>query len=95
MTETATDIAQSVRRGELTAVQAVRDALTRIADRDPAIGAFQVVRTDRALAEAAVVDASPERASMPLAGVPVAVKDNVPVAGEPMRIGSLATDPAP
>ncbi|MGZ4595533.1 MAG: amidase [Actinomycetes bacterium] len=95
MTETATDIAQSVRRGELTAVQAVRDALTRIADRDPAIGAFQVVRTDRALAEAAVVDASPERASMPLAGVPIAVKDNVPVAGEPMRIGSLATDPAP
>jgi hypothetical protein len=36
------------------------------------------------------VDARADRADLPLAGVPVAVKDTVPVAGEPMRLGSAA-----
>jgi amidase len=92
---TAVETARAVRRGEQTAVAAVTAALERIAERDTGLGAFQLVRAERALAEAAVVDASARRDSLPLAGVPVAVKDNVPVAGEPMRLGSAATDPAP
>ncbi len=95
MTPTGAEAADAVRRGDLTAVAAVEAALDRIADRDVAIGAFQVVRAERALAEAARIDADPDRAELPLAGVPIAVKDNVPVAGEPMRIGSAATDPTP
>jgi amidase len=70
-------------------------SLDHIAEHDATIGAFQVVRAERARAEAARVDADPGRGSLPLAGVPVATKDNVPVAGEPMRIGSAATDPTP
>jgi amidase len=52
------------------------------------------VLTAKALAEAEAIDARPDRADLPLAGVPVAVKDNVAVAGEPTLEGSLATSTA-
>ena len=58
-----------------------------------AIGAFQVVRAEAALREADAVDQRTDRFSLPLAGVPIAIKDNVPVSGEPMRIGSAGSDP--
>ena len=92
---TATGVAGDVRAGRRTAVDAVADSLTRIRDYDDDVAAFQVVRRERALAEAADVDVRADRAHLPLAGVPVAIKDNVPVAGEPMRVGSAATDDAP
>lgn len=46
------------------------------------------------LAEAAAVDARADRAE-PLAGVSVAIKDNVDVAGYPTRHGSAATSGQP
>jgi amidase len=95
VTPTAAETADAVRRGALSAVAAVEAALDRIGEHDATIGAFQVVRAERARAEAARIDADPDRGSLPLAGVPIAIKDNVPVAGEPMRIGSAATDPTP
>jgi amidase len=95
VTPTAAETAAAVRRGDLTAVAAVEAALDRIAAHDPVIGAFQVVRDERSREESARIDADPQRDSLPLAGVPIAVKDNVPVSGEPMRIGSAATDPTP
>jgi amidase len=88
---TATAIAAAVRAGELTARAATVDALASIAERDADIGAFQVVRTEAALADADAVDGYERRADLPMAGVPIAIKDNVPVRGEPMRTGSLAT----
>src|ERR1700712_3044669 len=78
----ATELAARVRSGELSAVDVVRAHLAHLADVEARIGAFRVVRADAALAEAAAVDAAPDRAELPLAGVPVAVKDNVAVAGE-------------
>ncbi len=78
----ATELAARVRRGELTAVEVVRAHLAHIDAVEARIGAYRVVRHDAALAEAAEVDARPDRARLPLAGVPVAVKDNVAVAGE-------------
>ena len=92
---TAASIATDVREGRRTAVEAVEGSLRRIRERDDDIAAFQVVRGERALAEAAAVDARADRASLPLAGVPLAIKDNVPVAGEPMRVGSAATSAEP
>src|SRR5581483_9061193 len=92
---TATEIAQDVRAGRRTARQETEDALARIEAADGGLGAYQEVRVFAALREADEVDARPDRSGLPLAGVPVAIKDNVPVAGEPMRIGSTATDPAP
>jgi amidase len=91
---TATGIAEAVRSGRTTAVQATREALDRIGARDGDLGAFQVVRAVAALTHAAAVDGSPKE-HLPLAGVPLAIKDNVPVEGEPMRVGSAATPAHP
>ena len=82
---TAAEIAADVRAGRARAVEVVGEHLDRIGEVDPGLGAFQLVRAESALAEAAVVDARADRPGLPLAGVPVAVKDNVPVTGEPMR----------
>jgi amidase len=93
--ESAAAIAADVRAGTTTARAAVESALARIAARDAEIGAFQVVRTEAALREADAVDQRADRFSLALAGVPIAIKDNVPVSGEPMRIGSAGSDPTP
>ena len=93
--DTVTAIATAVRAGDLTARAATEAALARIADRDSAIGAFQVVRSEAALREADAVDQRADRFSLPLAGVPIAIKDNIAVSGEPMRNGSAATDMTP
>ncbi|MGY1624319.1 amidase [Geodermatophilus sp. SYSU D00965] len=86
----ATELAARVRAGELTAVDVVRAHLAHLDEVEPRVGAFRVVRREAALAEAAAVDAAPGRAALPLAGVPIAVKDNVAVAGEACTDGSPA-----
>ncbi len=93
MTHTAVELAAAVRAGTLTAVEATRAALQRMTADE--VGAFQVVRADKALAEAAGMDARSDLKTLPLAGVPVAIKDNIPVAGEPLRDGSAATSDRP
>jgi len=92
---TATAIAAAVRDGSQSATAAVTESLNRIAARDPEVRAFVIVRREKALAEAAEVDRRPDRATLPLAGVPVAVKDNIAVTGEPLRNGSRATSSGP
>ena len=94
---TATRIAEGVRSGALDPEAVVADSLARIGRHDEVLSAFASVRTEAALGEARElarrVAAGGEH--LPLAGVPVAVKDVVPVAGEVMRAGSRATDRAP
>ncbi|CAM3058110.1 amidase family protein [Prescottella defluvii] len=92
---TAVSIAARVRSGALSPVAVVEDALRRIGERDPRINAFVRVMRDRALAQARDLAQRPDLSDLPLAGVPVAIKDNVEVEGEPMRDGSVATDPRP
>ena len=91
----ATAIADDVRSGRRTAVETVTEHLDRIAEIEPRLNAFHAVRREAALAEAAEVDASPSRSDLPLAGVPVAMKDNTAVAGEHVRNGSEATSDRP
>src|SRR5919107_4986485 len=86
----ATELAARVRSGELTAVEVVRAHLAHLDAVEPRISAFRVVRREAALAEAHAVDTALTRFAMPLAGVPVAVKDNVDVAGEACTDGSPA-----
>ncbi len=95
MESTAVELAAAVRGGTADPVQLVTEALARIAAHDGNLGAFQVVRAEAALAEAAEIAGRADLADLPLAGVPIAIKDNVPVQGEPMRDGSSATSAEP
>lgn len=91
----ALEMARLVQTGQVSPVELVRTHLDRIAARDPEIRAFQVVCRDEALAEATALAGRSDLADLPLAGVPVAIKDNVAVAGLPTRLGSAATSDAP
>jgi amidase len=86
----AGEIARLVRSGEVTAVDVVRAHLAHIDAVDARVGAFRVLRREAALAEARAVDTALTRFALPLAGVPIAVKDNVAVAGEVCTDGSPA-----
>ncbi|MEV6343543.1 amidase family protein [Actinoplanes sp. NPDC051851] len=85
---TAKQIARAVRRGDASATQVVADHLEQIGISDEALGAFRVVRGGEAITEAEKVDDQEDLANLPLAGVPVAVKENTPVAGLPTWHGS-------
>lgn len=87
----AEQIAAGVRAGDVSAHDVAAEHLDRIGRLNPELGAFVRVRAAPALSEAQQVDARPDRGQLPLAGVPVAIKDNLPVAGEPMRRGSAAS----
>ena len=75
--QTAVAIRDRVQRGEESAVDACARALAAIKTHNPVLNAFNTVIEDRALTRAAEIDAHPLRSTMPLAGVPVAVKDNL------------------
>ncbi len=91
----ATELAHAVRTGEVTAVDVVREHLDHLAEVEHRLEAFVSVRRRSALEDAEAVDARDDRDSLPLAGVPVAIKDVMDVAGEPTRFGSAATSTTP
>ncbi|MDF1700609.1 MAG: Asp-tRNA(Asn)/Glu-tRNA(Gln) amidotransferase subunit GatA [Planctomycetota bacterium] len=74
----------------LTAVELVQTALLRIELLDPGLNAFLCVTGELGLAQAAAVDAKVQAGEDPgpLAGVPLAVKDNLAVPGAPMTCAS-------
>ncbi|MGW2699952.1 amidase [Streptomyces sp. NPDC001340] len=92
---TAAEIAAAVRAKEVTPREVVAEHLARIERLDGRIGAFRKVRAEAALAEADAVASRADLAELPLAGVPVAVKDNLAVRGESHRDGSAATPDTP
>jgi aspartyl-tRNA(Asn)/glutamyl-tRNA(Gln) amidotransferase subunit A len=83
LTRTARDLRQDIASGSVSAVEVCRATLERIATANPALNAFNHVAADRALERAASIDrlrASGSRLG-PLAGVPIALKDNMCVRG--------------
>ena len=80
---TAAEVAAGVRAGDFTATEVARAALDAVDRRDPEVQAFLEVSADLALAAAARTDeriAAGEEVG-PLAGVPVAFKDNMHLIG--------------
>ncbi|MFF4272937.1 amidase [Streptomyces sp. NPDC001536] len=92
---TAAEIAAAVQEKRTTPREVVAEHLARIERLDGRVGAFRTVRAEAALAEADEVGARADLADLPLAGVPIAVKDNLAVRGESKRIGSAATPDTP
>ncbi|WP_433858914.1 amidase [Streptomyces kronopolitis] len=86
--------ARALAEGRVTSTALVRRALERIAATQGTVNAFRRVRGEAAQAEAAEADrrlAAGER--LPLLGVPVAVKDDTDVAGEPTAFGCAGEFP--
>ncbi len=87
--------AAMVRAGAVSSRELVELYLERIERIDPQLNSYSVVLAERALAEADQADsrhaAGDER---PLLGIPVAIKDNVDVAGEVTTNGTAAHGPA-
>ena len=82
--------AELVRRGELSPRELVETALERIERLDPEINAFRAVFAEQALSEADATTSRPTSADRPLLGVPIAVKDDTPLAGVARVRGSHA-----
>ncbi|MFF4144121.1 amidase [Streptomyces sp. NPDC001698] len=91
----AAEIAAAVRERRATPREVVAEHLARIERLDGRVGAFRTVRAEAAFEEADEVAARGDLAGLPLAGVPVAVKDNLVVRGESSRVGSAATSDTP
>lgn len=88
MPDTLSDIALAVAAGRLTAVESSAAALARIAEKR-SLNAVVSIDADRTLVEAAEVDRRVARGeSLPLAGVPIAVKDLIWVEGRRITQGS-------
>jgi aspartyl-tRNA(Asn)/glutamyl-tRNA(Gln) amidotransferase subunit A len=75
----AAELASAVRRGELSAESLVERSLSAIEERESELHAFNLVLNESARARAAEIDTRVRRGEHlgPLAGVPVAVKDNI------------------
>ena len=88
----AIDQARLVRGGEISPVELVDNALQRIDDVNPALNCFCFVWDDLARKDArAAADAVSSGASLgPLHGVPIALKDTTPTAGQRTTLGSYA-----
>ena len=83
--------AEMLRAGEVTSRELTELYLQRIERLDPQLNAFRLVMAERALAEADQADARRRSdGERPLLGVPIAVKDNVDVAGETTTHGTNA-----
>ncbi|MER7563648.1 amidase [Streptomyces sp. NPDC097941] len=89
------ETARALADGTITSRELVEQTLARIESSQGSLNAFRIVRTRAALAEAEAADTQlAAGVRKPLLGVPVAVKDDMDVAGEPTAFGCQGEFPA-
>jgi amidase len=80
----AVTIARAVQRGDTSATEVMVQHLDHVRVADRVLDLLRVLRAGAALAEADRVDDQPDLGNLPLAGVPVVVGEDMPVAGSPL-----------
>ena len=80
---TATTLRNEIAAGRVSAVEVCRAALDRIGTVNGSLNAFNLIAGERAMARAQEIDRrrAAGESSGPLAGVPIAIKDNIDVRG--------------
>ena len=93
----AAELAWAYRAGTLSPVEVAQAVLDHMARWEPALCATYLLRPELTLAQARASEAR-WRAGQPLSaldGVPMTLKDNIATAGDPMPLGTAATDLSP
>ncbi len=93
----AVALLDAYRRRALSPLEAMHDVLARVAAFEPHIHATYLLEPERALAQARASEARWQRGEPigPLDGVPATVKDNIATKGEPVPLGTAASDLTP
>ncbi|MCX7964740.1 MAG: Asp-tRNA(Asn)/Glu-tRNA(Gln) amidotransferase subunit GatA [Candidatus Sumerlaea chitinivorans] len=88
--KTAHELSDLLRKGEISSVELTRSVLSRISEVEPQIQAYISVTGDIALEMAKAADEALRRgeAVSPLAGIPIAIKDNMCTKGVPTTCAS-------
>ena len=93
----AAELAGAYRAGTLSPVEVAQAVLDHMARWEPALCATYLLRPELTLVQARASEAR-WRAGQPLSaldGVPMTLKDNIATAGDPMPLGTAATDLSP
>ena len=87
---TALELGEAIKKGETTAVEAAESCFARMKEMEPEVHAFINLDEERAMDQAKKVQKEIEEGKLagPLAGVPVAVKDNICTKGLATTCGS-------
>ena len=88
-----TNIRGNIVHGETTARAIVSSAVDSAEKLNDSLNAFLQIDRQAALQRAADIDASSDKATMPLAGIPIAIKDNICVRGMQTSCGSRILGP--
>ena len=93
----ATELLHAYRQHELSPVEVAQAVLSNIDHWEPHIHASYLLRPERVLEQARASETRWQRGEPcgPLDGVPVTIKENIATCGDPMPLGTRATELAP
>ena len=94
---TLAEVSAMIHAGKVTPTELTMACLDRIAIYAPKLDCFITVMRDKALAQAALLDAEQKAGNFrgPLHGIPIALKDNIDTAGDPDFTAGSGVFPRP